>query len=540
MKKIVLFVLIVKLSLVALAQSDCNIFVPADVLEFDGNNYPIEPGTIICVEASEKDYIRFKNIQGSPENPVIIKNVYGKVLVKSSHHFGIVLDNCKYVKFTGSGVAEEKYGFEIRDIQGNGFGIGAMSSDIEVEFIKISDIQYVGLMAKTDPDCSFEATREKFTMYNLSIHDLSISNCGTEGMYIGSSKYTGQHLYECDTIVLPHLLIGVEIFNNSVIDTGWDGIQISSASSNCRIYGNNVISSSYKGTETQMSGILIGGGSKCDCYNNRILEGKGSGIEILGIGGMKIYNNLIVNPGKLYLPGDITKQKFGIFCKDTEKTTTLNSSINFFNNTIINPRNGGIYFINDRTNNNKAYNNCIIDPINEAYITVFPPTINMTTSHNFFNTDIDAAKFDDPDNYNYDLAADSPLVNSGLDLTNEGIIFDIDFRMRPYGIHSDIGAYEANKEEVDIDELPAQLNNIEVYPIPFNQRFLLKVYDLIEGFGELNIYDSYGHLVYHQIIHSENTDYKEYINLNLKSGIYILSVQTGNTTYRKKIVSINS
>lgn len=46
-----------------------------------------------------------------------------------------------------------------------------------------------------------------------------------------------------------------------------------------------------------MEGIIIGGGTKCKCYNNIIKDGKGSGINVFGLGDIYIFNNLIVNMG---------------------------------------------------------------------------------------------------------------------------------------------------------------------------------------------------------------------------------------------------
>ena len=67
-------------------------------------------------------------------------------------------------------------------------------------------------------------------MYDLKIHDCYLHHIADEGFYIGSSKYTGQTIYQCDEIVvLPHIIEGVSIYDNIVENTGWDGIQVSSA-----------------------------------------------------------------------------------------------------------------------------------------------------------------------------------------------------------------------------------------------------------------------------------------------------------------------
>ena len=65
-----------------------------------------------------------------------------------------------------------------------------------------------GIYGKDDPDCTFKSTRDKFTQYNTIIHDCFITNTGDEGMYIGSSFYSGETL-TCngkDTLIFPHLL----------------------------------------------------------------------------------------------------------------------------------------------------------------------------------------------------------------------------------------------------------------------------------------------------------------------------------------------
>jgi len=51
-----------------------------------------------------------------------------------------------------------------------------------------------------------------------------------------AQKYTGQTIAQCDNIVvLPHIIEGVSIYNNIVENTGWDGIQVSSAPVNCNV-----------------------------------------------------------------------------------------------------------------------------------------------------------------------------------------------------------------------------------------------------------------------------------------------------------------
>jgi hypothetical protein len=547
MKRVINYLIILILGLNCI-QAQNVISVPPDVIEFDGNNYNIQPGDIIEVQSCTKQYLRFKNIEGDIYNPIRIVNVGGKVVINSNHHFGLVLDNCKYVRFEGNGDIMHQYGFEVSGMNGNGFGIGQGSTDIEVAYVEIHDVLYVGLMAKTDPypdaNCNFEYTRDKFTMYNVNIHNLRIYNCGTEGMYIGSSKYTGHPFGDpCNTTVLPHVIEGIRVYNNTIFNTGWDGIQVSSATKNCNIYNNNILNDSQEGAETQMSGILLGGGSKCDCFNNRIFDGKGSGIEVFGLGDFMIYNNLIVNPGQTYYPNDMTKAKYGIYCKDIESTTIPNSSIHFFNNTIINPKSEGIHYRNNLTTNNQVINNCIINPGSygtigeQAYVKAEPANIVMNLEKNYFSLDIEGARFDDPENGNYDLALYSPLINAGKDLSAYGVQIDLKSRLRPYSYAYDIGAYESYKTGISINENEGN-PDFEVFPSPFQDKFYIS--GDFDSTIIVKIFNLDGAKVYEEKIDSLH-QFKNQLIIHpyVTPGIYIVNIVSGDKSEFQKIVCVN-
>lgn len=289
------------------SQRNCTIEIPPNQYDISGGN--IQPGDVVCVLAGSKDYLRIKDVVGTSANPVIIINKGGAVEINTDHFYGVKFDNCKHIIFRGDGESEVDYGFVIsRVANGAGMSIDNMSTNIEVSHVEISYTAIAGIYAKTEPyqgDCDNLVTRENFTMYDLSIHDCYLHDIADEGFYVGSSKYTGQTVYQCnDIVVLPHIIEGVDIFNNIVTHTGWDGIQVSSATKDCNIWGNNISDDSYAEELFQMSGILIGGGSKCDCFNNTIRDGKGDGIDVFGMGDMMIYNNLIVNAGRTYKPND--------------------------------------------------------------------------------------------------------------------------------------------------------------------------------------------------------------------------------------------
>ena len=93
-----------------------------------------------------------------------------------------------------------------------------------------------------------------------------------------------------------HLLEGVRIYQNRIENTGWDSLQVGSAT-NCEIRGNQILNDSQSRQAYQMGGIIINPGAQCEVFNNKIIDGEGPGIIDQGLGDNHIYNNLIVRPG---------------------------------------------------------------------------------------------------------------------------------------------------------------------------------------------------------------------------------------------------
>jgi len=330
------------------AGQSTSIYIESDQLVIDAGDLKyknVKPGDTLYFKSGNRKYILIKNFQGSAGKPIIITNSGGKVSIDTDHYYGISIQNCRYFKFTGTGDPNQTYGFQISKVlNGAGMGIGDLSSDYEVDHLRIENTLIGGIYAKTDPDCSLSAVRGKFIQYNTSIHDNYISNAGNEGLYVGSSFFSGQTV-KCNgenLLLLPSLLDGVKIYNNIIKYSGWDGIQVSSAYKNCRIYNNTILFDSQVAEPNQMSGILIGEGTKCDCYNNFISQGKGDGIEYHGFRGSRIFNNIIVDAGTSFAPNDRTQMKHGIYISDLAILDDTTLSVQ--HNNIINPKSDGIRF----------------------------------------------------------------------------------------------------------------------------------------------------------------------------------------------------
>lgn len=551
---VVIFISLIVFNTSVYAQcKGCKYFIHPDslnVVGIEGSLLPnLLPGDTICLNAGKYFNLYIRNINGNQEKPIVIRNYNGEVIIENNSNFGITFAHCTNIKITGSGQTGLYYGIKINKVEnGSGLSINYLSSNVEVERLEIANVAFSGIIAKTDPDCSFASLRDSFTLYNTYIHDNYVHDVGNEGMYIGSSFYHGYTL-NCngnDTTVLPHILSGVKVYNNRVEHTGWDAIQVGSASYDCQIYNNYVKDDSYAEIPDQMSGILIGGGSKCDCYNNIITDGKGDGLELLGLGDMKIFNNLIVNAGTSYYPNNPPSQysKHGIYIKNI--ITLPNVGLYIYNNSIIHPKTHGIYFTNSETTGNEVYNNVITSPgiletsPSNAYLRIDIPMDQIDTSNNIYAPKEGNMLFDNVSSGNYDLQLGSPLINKGKDLSYAGINFDLLYRNRPFGIAYDVGAYECSKNGAGYPDLRRK-ERLEISPNPAHGKT-----DIIYCISKrqcitISLIDSFGNKIKDLISTVQDRgEYKFTIDISfLSSGIYYISLFDIHGIDTRKILIVN-
>jgi parallel beta-helix repeat protein len=510
-------------------KAQCTITIAPNVSVVDGAS--LQPGDKICIESGNRAYLLFKNLTGTELNPITIVNSGGQSIIDTDHFYGIKFSGCKFVRMLGNGINSVTYGFKIKRV-GNGAGISVddMSTNIEIAWTEISHTAIGGIYAKTDPSCDFRATRDKFTMFDLEIHDCYLHDIADEGMYIGSSKFTGQSLADCDTVVLPHIINGVKVYNNILENTGWDGIQVSSAPTDCEIYGNTIRFDSYRETQYQMSGILIGGGSKCDCYNNRIFDGKGDGIDVFGSSEMKIYNNLIVRAGRTYFPDNQNYQRHGIFFGIPPDNSS--SSLVLLHNTIVEPKTNGIRLFNDNSTGNIVQNNIITEPGaftqqgDLAYVNHAMSNTHLTMSYNLFLNSTSQVLFLNHQDGYFDLKPGSPAVNSGIDLGNSAVLFDIDRRERPFHNGFDKGAFECHDPYAGILNQEVSSSPFSVYPNPADNFIRINNSDK-NSKNQIKIFDSLGRLIANDkwVLSIDDKGILLYIN-NLTPGVYKIQYVT--------------
>jgi hypothetical protein len=525
---------------------NCTLSLGIDKNYIVGSAYNIQPGDVVCFEPGTKDFIQLKDIHGTADKPITFINKGGVILINTDHYFGIKIGNCSHIIFRGDGSSKEDYGFQIKKVTGGaGVSVDDKSTDVEISHIEISNTAIGGLYAKTDPTCDNyqDVDRDHFTMYNFSFHDSYIHDVADEGMYIGNSHYSGYTLTGCSTFVYPHTLRGVKIYNNIVENTGWDGIQVSSADSGCQIYNNRIHFDSQSEAPGQMSGMLIGGGSKCSVYNNQITDGKGDGIDVFGLGNMEIFNNLIVNAGMNYQAGDPTKLKHGIYVGTV--TTEQNAVLGIYNNTIINPKSFGITLTNTQIYKNRIINNLITEPGkfeengDGAFINSNISETRFEKYNNFKTNDNQEVHFVSFNSGNYDLQGDSPAVNFGIDLTSEGITFDILNRDRPFHQYFDAGAYESHDPNANVAlHQASDVQVFEAFPNPAQTQFTICLQVNHSQQIDLKLFNSNGQELYTETLKASGGLLQTFpVKLiHATPGIYLLRLTSFNGTSSKIIM----
>ena len=409
----------------------CDYVVPSGKYEIDGKKLGLKPGDVVCLKASTAyGNLKFVNIVGTASKPIIIKNCGGQVTISTSSSSALKTLNSKYFRITGSG-SSDKYGIVLKNATTLGLTLGQLSTNFEVDRLEIANIGFAGIMAKTDPSCGKPYGRDKFTMRDIKIHDNYIHDTQGEGIYVGNSAYAKGVSTSCGKL-LPHAVENAKVYNNRVVRTGWDGIQIGAATKGCEVYGNMVEDFGKKNNGTHGNGIQLGEGTGGKCYNNVIKNGYANGIIVLGKGDNVIFNNVIVGVG-----GN------GSFI-DSRMPATTGDGFKFFNNTIINPGDVGVRIYATQSGlKNQVKNNLVVGG-DKAVALLHDGVTNTAVSNNYHTKSISNVKFVNADQGDYRLTAASPCVDKGVNLTSYGVTFGLAGSSRPKGNALDQGAYEYN------------------------------------------------------------------------------------------------
>lgn len=421
-----------------MAQCDCDHIIKPSQWYVDGKAIGVKPGDKVCFQNGTRERIELINMTGTAANPVVITNMCdGKVTFRGATitaPFSVHIYESSFFRFTGSGNSGVDYGIEMTNSH-MGLDIQRLSTNFEVDHVKATNLGSVAFVGKTDPTCDTKTWRGNFVMRNVKFHDNYVDASADEGFYVGNSHYSNGVTKTCNGSnikIYEHDVVGVDVYNNIVLNTGRDGIQVGSATSGCKIYNNRIENFATRALYGHQSGIQINEGTVANIYNNRIIKGTGFGIFVSGSGGTRVANNLITDAAQ-----------GGIFANDFPPYYS-NVSYTFINNTLVNNRDYGIYMLSLHTVNNVFADNLIVAPSQSGfqYVKLNSGSISWTEKNNTKTTDINSIKFVNVAAKDYHLQSTSPAVNTGFNTAPYGVTSDLEGTPRPSGGVYDIGAYE--------------------------------------------------------------------------------------------------
>lgn len=321
---------------VTVGDKPCNIAAP--VTYYQGET---QPGQIYLVGAAAEalpwkggdtvyimagDYpggIQINKISGDKCRPIIIKPA-GVVTTPGTIRFQ---DGASYFVLDGliNGV---------RSMSSQTLG-ASMTSNFTLRGINVGpNPGGVGIYIKQDPyEDRLETYDGSYVMKNIVVDNIKIRNVEGEGMYIGNTAPDADpyHGY-----MVPIRLDSVTISNCDVDSTGWDGIQLSNARNGGKIFNNKVRNFGMTNVGAQQAGIISGGNTSSDIYNNDVARGTGNGIQAFGYGTMNIYNNIIDSAGT-----NNNEQSLYVFAASNGVEVNPKLQLNIYDNQFRNPKSKG-------------------------------------------------------------------------------------------------------------------------------------------------------------------------------------------------------
>jgi hypothetical protein len=414
----------------------------------DGNKLNIRPGQVICFDASMTyGTIKFSNLKGTPENPIIIRNCGGVANIMA----GLRFERCENFKLIGDGFEDAHYGIKVSTPKSFFIAFEMFTTDFEMARVEVAglnkngigeDSGFAGIGVKTSPyqDCQLfaDSTRKAWVMRNVHIHDNWVHDTGGEGMYIGHGFYSGRKERKCGFKTWSHSIKGLKLHHNLVENTGWDGIQIKNADENTEVYNNIVRNYGTRGHGAHNEGLMLADGVTGKAYNNLIDTGTGHGIMFQGMGNNDVFNNIVLNAGGDGFNG--TASVMGLYLPD--------GYYRIFNNTIYNSKEDGFTWFSGRGGQKLIMNNLVIKAGGKLY----PKGAKVTLANNIFSQDSSIMNFITASlkpvvyqmSKNVFLERYEPCIDAGVDVRKylPELKFDFFNNQRPKGKTFDIGAVE--------------------------------------------------------------------------------------------------
>ncbi len=329
----------------------------------------LAPGDTLKIPGGAYNVIDLGNFSGSAAYPVVVQNRGGQVTCTI-----IRLSNtAEYFKLLGNGKPGVTYGFKINGGKTTGSCLTAFGKGFEIAYIEGTNSKS-GFFIKKNPSAGDpQSQHPNYIMENIRLHHNYLHHISGEGMYIGHTAADGG---QGGNPLLPVRARNVEIAYNIVDQTGWDGIQLANATTGNTIHHNTVTNFGTTKSYGQQAGILLGGNSAADIYNNTIKNGSGNGIQNFGFGLNKIYDNYLENVGR----NGTARGVEAVFCNDiiVKSESRPRQQIKAWNNTIKYPMPWGAIRVSGYNQNSlpatMQYNNVLLPNAPAGWERLYFPT----------------------------------------------------------------------------------------------------------------------------------------------------------------------
>lgn len=432
--KIILSIsLTIVISITETLAQDCgctHTIEPSNVTDGEENGFL--PGDTICVKGGDYGPLFWKNINGTADKPIIIKNCDGQVTM-SGTTYGWKWHTSKHFKILGNGDENHEYGFKVSTTSSFFMPMEYFTTNFEIAYVEVvgeeeegGDIYegFAGIGLKTSPyqDCDLFQVQGAWTMEDVSVHHNYIHQVGGEGIYAGHGFHQGREEASCPDGVFtyPHAIHNLHVYNNRIEDVGFDGIQIKNGNQNTLVHDNTIYNYGLRDEGAHNEGLFIGESTEGSFYNNWIEKGTGHGIQVNAYGNSKFHNNLIID-----------SEDNGVYLNNKSASfENKDGTFEFFHNTFVNM--GGEAFENYTPQDILLKNNIFVNYTGSQ-------DEKLDSEGDIYTNDINSIGFVDPEASNYNVMETSIAVDAGVQIN--GLDFDINNNPRSDG-KPDVGAYE--------------------------------------------------------------------------------------------------
>ncbi|MBK8169751.1 MAG: right-handed parallel beta-helix repeat-containing protein [Sandaracinaceae bacterium] len=387
----------------------------------------LHPGDTLCMPAGDYRPIYFHRLRGTPGCPIRITNCGGLVRIgpgpSSATEHRLNFSDSEHFIVAGDGVAGMDYGIEIDGRTGtnsyHAIMVNGASSDYEIHHVYAHDH---GVTVENVPQLSCarpELFGSVFTVRNPRIHHLKIRNGSSYGIYLAGQATVD--LPDCGGTIAAPAYENVQIHDIDLDTVARAGIHLSHApNGENRIHHNRIVNA-------MQGGITVDSDCRAEVYAN-VVNGPAFGVFVRGSLDVPVHDNLLIATGYgIQMAGTVTRAR-----------------VIAYQNTMIIPNgNAAQSYSGGDSGPHVFVNNLIVAPTATASRPVlgFDLTGASTADihDNLVLPSIDAAYFVDAAGGDYHLAAGSPAIGAGVDLSGMGVDADLDGRAR--SVPFDVGCY---------------------------------------------------------------------------------------------------